>query len=159
MLIKLITFENLIKPLELRLPDYIEKRNGVPLGASHSMRNMLYRSLGAGDFSTFWKYWNPIFSYYLGKYIFKPLKRLLPTEVSLILTFIFCGILHDTVTILVSWKFTLFFTLWFLLMGICVVISNYFKISYSRYHWIFRAFVNILIIGICFILAFKYRIY
>jgi hypothetical protein len=142
----------------LRLPDYIEKRNGVPLGASHSLRNMFYRSLGAGDFSTFWQYWNPIFSFCLGKYIFKPLKKILPQALSLILTFIFCGMLHDAVTILVSWNFTMLFTPWFLLMGLCVVISNYFKIDYSRYHWLSRAFINLLIIGSCFIIAFKYRI-
>lgn len=142
----------------MRLPDYIEKRNGVPLGASHSLRNMFYRSLGAGDFSTFWQYWNPIFSFCLGKYIFKPLKKILPQALSLILTFIFCGMLHDAVTILVSWNFTMLFTPWFLLMGLCVVISNYFKIDYSRYHWLSRAFINLLIIGSCFIIAFKYRI-
>ena len=141
----------------MRLADYIKKRNGVPLGASHSLRNMFYRSLGAGDFSTFWQYWNPIFSYYLGKYIFKPLKRFLPSAPSLILTFIFCGMLHDAVTILVSWHFTMLFTPWFLLMGICVVINNYFKIDYSRYHWLSRAFINVLIISSCFIIAFKYR--
>ena len=59
-------------PVEVKLvlSDYIKKRNGVPLGASNSLRNMLYRSLGAGKFSVFWRYWNPIWSYYLGKYIF-----------------------------------------------------------------------------------------
>jgi len=119
---------------------------------------MLFRSLGAGDFSTFWKYWNPIFSYSLGKYIFKPLKIILPSTPSLILTFIFCGMLHDAVSMLVSWSFILLFTPWFLLMGLCVSISNFIKLDYSKYHWIARAFINVLIIGACFVLAYQIRI-
>jgi len=32
------------------------------------------------------------------KYIYKPLKRILPVTVALLFTFIFCGLLHDAVT-------------------------------------------------------------
>ena len=139
----------------MKLTDYIKKRNGVPLGAKYSLRNMLYRSLGAGSFQSFWKYWNPIISYYLGKNVFKPLKKFLPTSLSLILTFVICGMLHDTVTILVGWNFTLFFTIWFLLMGLCVVISNYIHLNYSKYSWLNRAAINLLIIGGCLLIAYQ----
>lgn len=37
----------------LSLSQYVKKRNGVPLGASHSMRNMLSRSFGAKSFPIF----------------------------------------------------------------------------------------------------------
>lgn len=141
----------------MRLTDYIKKRNGVPLGAKYSLRNMLFRSLGAGDFATFWKYWNPIFSYSLGKYIFKPLKIFFPSALSLILTFVFCGMLHDAVSILIRWNFTFLFTPWFLIMGLCVVISDFIKLDYSKYSWINRALINISIIGSCFILAYQIR--
>ena len=142
----------------MRLSDYIKKRNGVPLGANNSLRNMMIRSLGAGNFSTFWKYWNPIWSYYLGKYVFKPLKIILPPALSLILTFVFCGFLHDVVIMIIRWNFTLLFTPWFLIMGLWVVISEFIKIDYSKYAWINRAFINILIIGSSFILAYQLRI-
>lgn len=142
----------------MNLSDYIKRRNGVPLGASNSLRNMLYRSLGAGTFSIFWRYWNPIWSYYLGKFIFKPLKIILPTSLSLILTFVVCGFLHDAVIMLLKWKFTLLLTPWFLFMGLCVVFSEFIKLDYSRYQWIIRAFINIAIIGICLFLAIKLRI-
>jgi len=142
----------------MRLSDYVKKRNGVPLGANTSLRNMMIRSLGAGNFSTFWKYWNPIWSYYLGKYVFKPLKIILPPALSLILTFVFCGFLHDVVIMMIRWNFSLLFTPWFLIMGLWVVISELIKIDYSKYAWINRAFINIVIIGSSFILAYQIRI-
>ena len=142
----------------MNLSDYIKKRNGVPLGANNSLRNMIFRSLGAGKFSTFWKYWNPIWSFYLGKFVFKPIKTILPPSLSLILTFGFCGLLHDAVIMLIRWKFTLLFTPWFLIMGLWVIISNFTKLDYSMYRWINRAIINILIIGSCFILAYQIRI-
>jgi len=142
----------------MNLSDYIKKRNGVPLGASNSLRNMLYRSLGAGKFSIFWRYWNPIWSYYLGKYIFKPLKMFLPPALSLILTFVFCGFIHDVAIMLFKWNFQLLLTPWFLIMGLCVVISDFIKLDYSKHAWIIRACINVLIIGCCLILAYQIRV-
>ena len=31
----------------MKLSEYVLKRNGVPMGASNSLKNMLYRSFGA----------------------------------------------------------------------------------------------------------------
>ena len=142
----------------MNLSDYVKKRNGVPLGASNSLRNMMIRSLGAGKFSIFWVYWNPIWSYYLGKYIFKPLKIIFPPALSLILTFVFCGFLHDLVIMLLRWNFELLLTPWFLLMGFCVVLGDYAKIDYSKLTWVIRASINILIISICLFIAYQVRI-
>lgn len=142
----------------MNLSEYVKKRNGVPMGAKNSLRNMISRSLGAGKFSIFWKYWNPIWSYYLGKYIFKPLKNILPPTLSLILTFGFCGFLHDIVIMLVRWDIALLFTPWFLMMGLWLVISDFIKLNYSKYTWTVRAFINIFMIGICFILAYQMKV-
>ena len=130
----------------------------MPLGASNSFKNMLIRSLGAGQFSIFWKYWNPIWGFYLGKYIFKPLKTVLSPKFALILTFVFCGFLHDLVIIILRRHFELLLTPWFLFMGLCVVLSDYKKINYSKYPWGIRAFINILIILSCLLIAYKVRI-
>lgn len=142
----------------MNLSDYVKKRNGVPLGASNSLRNMMIRSLGAGKFSIFWVYWNPIWSYHLGKYVFKPLKIIFPPALSLILTFAFCGFLHDLVIMLLRWNFELLLTPWFLLMGFCVVLGDYAKIDYSKFTWIIRASINLLIISICLFIAYQVRI-
>ena len=142
----------------MNLSDYVKKRNGVPLGNSNSLRNMLTRSLGAGKFSIFWQYWNPIWGFYLGKYIFKPLKLILPQALSLIITFVICGFIHDLVIMLLKWKFTLLLTPWFLFMGLCVIIGGYAKIDYSKFPWIARAAINILVISSCLLIAYQVKI-
>ena len=142
----------------MNLSDYVKRRNGVPLGNSDSLRNMLCRSLGAGNFSIFWQYWNPIWGFYLGKYIFKPLKLILPQALSLIITFTVCGFIHDLVIMLSKWKFILLLTPWFLFMSLSVILSNYAKINYSKFPWIVRAGINITIILGCLFLAYQIRI-
>lgn len=137
----------------MTLKEYIRKRNGVPLGSPKSLRNNLYRSLGAKNFSTFWNYWNPIFGYYLGKFIFKPLKKIFPSTVSLVLTFVVNGLIHDAVTTVYRGKVSVFFTVWFLLMAIAVLITNSLNHDYSKQVWIVRTLINVSIITICFLLT------
>lgn len=139
--------------MKITLADYIKKRNGVAMGSPKSLRNNLYRSLGAKNFTTFWTYWNPIFGYYLGKYIFKPLKKFLPVGISLLLTFIFCGMVHDTVTTFYRGQLSLFFSVWFLFMGLSVLITKTFKHNFSKQIWVMRAGINLGIIGICGVLT------
>lgn len=136
----------------------MKRRNGVPLGDSSSIRNMLSRSLGAGKFSIFWQFWNPIWGYYLGIFIFKPLKLILPQALSLIITFVVCGFIHDLTIMLLKWKFTLLLTPWFLFIGFCVILGDYAKIDYSKFPWITRATINIGIILCCLFIAYQLRI-
>ena len=130
----------------MTLGEYIKKRNGVPSGHSQSLRNNLSRSLGAKNFSSFWHHWNPIFGYYLGKKIFKPIKRFAPSAIALILTFIFCGLVHDIVSIIFRGKTTFLFSFWFLFMGTCVLLCNYFKQNLAHKNWSTRALTNLFLI-------------
>jgi hypothetical protein len=132
----------------MTLGDYVKKRNGVPIGHPKSLGNNLYRSFGAKNFATFWTFWNPIFGYYLGSKIFKPLKKVLPIGIALILTFIFCGLIHDLVTTLIRGKISLFFTIWFFIMGTTVTISKKLSYDLSNQHWILRVLANVSIITI-----------
>jgi hypothetical protein len=137
----------------MNLSEYVKKKNGVPIGHSNSLRNNLQRSLGAKNFSSFWNFWNPIFGYYLGTKIFKPLKKVFPIWLSVIFTFIFCGLVHDLVTSILRGKISLFFTVWFLVIGFVVAISKQINYDLSHIKWIFRALVNLSIIGICLLLT------
>jgi hypothetical protein len=119
---------------------------------------MLTRALGAGKFSIFWQYWNPIWGYYLGKYIFKPLKAIFPPALALLLTFAVCGFIHDLALMLLKWKFTLLLTPWFIWMGLCVVLSESTKMDYSTLPWIARAAINVLVIASCLLLAYQVKI-
>src|SRR5690606_29446263 len=109
----------------MNLSEYVKKKNGVPIGHSSSLKNNLQRSLGAKNFSSFWNFWNPIFGYYLGKKIFKPIKKWIPAGIAVVLTFVFCGLIHDLVTTIVKREISLLFTVWFLIMGIVVVVSKH----------------------------------
>ena len=137
----------------MNLSEYINRKNGVPLGHPDSLRNNLQKSLGAKNFSAFWNFWNPIFGYYLGTKIFRPLKRIFPSAFSLILTFVFCGFVHDIVTTLIRQKISLFFSVWFLLMAIFVIVSKKINYDFSNQTWFLRAFVNLSLIGTCFFLT------
>ena len=142
------------KKRKLTLADYVRRRNGVPLGGSGSMRNMLYRSLGAGTFAGFWRYWNPLWSYYLGRFIYAPLKRWLPSTISLVITFVVSGALHDAVVSVVTGRTVFILTPWFFLMGVGVAVSQALRIDYSNFAWPIRAFINISFIGVSWALAY-----
>lgn len=137
----------------MNLSDYVSKRNGVPIGHSRSLYNNLSRSLGAKNFAVFWNFWNPIFGYYLGTKVFKPLKKWLPLWFSVVMTFIICGLVHDLVTTAIRGKLSLFFAVWFWLMGMAVVISKQINYDLSAKRWILRTFVNLSIIIFCLILT------
>jgi len=137
----------------ISLSEYVKKRNGVPLGASGSMSNMLKRSLGASSFYLFWQYWNPIWGYYLSRKIMKPLSQLFPIWLAIIMTFVVSGALHDLAITLVKWKLTFFFTPWFFLMSFIVLATKKFDLSYQGHHWLIRASINIALIGVCLVLT------
>ncbi|MFN6971501.1 MAG: hypothetical protein ACK4NN_11585 [Rheinheimera sp.] len=130
----------------LTLSEYVKKRNGVALGASHSMRNMLSRSLGAMSFAVFWHYWNPIWGYYLSCYVMRPLRSFLPLSLATLITFMVSGALHDLAVSLVKWHAVIFFTPWFGVMGLVVIGSSKIGISYGHFAWYIRAFINVFII-------------
>ncbi|UNZ00167.1 hypothetical protein MQE36_07435 [Zhouia spongiae] len=129
------------------------KRNGVPIGHPGALRNMLYRSLGAKNFGVFWQYWNPIFGYCLGRYVFRPAKQHLPPGPALVFTFVFCGLLHDLVVLAIRWRPSYFFMIWFMFMAIGVLIARWFKHDLSALPWLLRAVYNLSYIGLTFYTA------
>ncbi len=139
------------------LTDYVKARNGVPLGGRGSMSNMLYRSFGAASFAGFWRYWNPIFGYYLHKYIFLPLRHVMPRWIALVLTFLFCGALHDSVTYIVRGTTALLFTTMFLFFSIGILMSALARFNMSKMSWFIRAIVNFSYVATCITLAFYVR--
>jgi len=137
----------------LTLSEYVKRRNGVPLGASGSLQNMLVRSFGAGTFAKFWQYWNPIWGYALGRYIYAPLNQFLSASASLILTFAISGAIHDLVTMLVRGAPAFFFTPWFFLMGVVVVFGRLLKLDYSTHPFVIRVAINSGLVVACLMLT------
>jgi hypothetical protein len=137
----------------LTLAQYVRRRNGVPLGASGSLRNMLHRSLGAGTFAGFWQYWNPIWGYGLSRYVYSPLVRVMPLTAALIMTFVVSGAIHDLVVSAILGSATFVVTPWFLLLGLGLVFGRAANLDFSGRPWFVRALVNLGYIGLCLALT------
>jgi D-alanyl-lipoteichoic acid acyltransferase DltB (MBOAT superfamily) len=138
---------------DLTLLDYVRRRNGVPLGARGALTNMLRRSLGARSFAGFWQYWNPIFGYCLGRYVYKPLKTILPAPASLVLTFVACGFVHDLVIMALRQDVAFVFTPWFFYLGIGVVLGKLMNMDLSRFSFGYKAVIHLSYLGACLVLA------
>ena len=141
----------------LTMGQYIRRRNGVPAGAPGGLRNMLGRSLGARSFAVFWQYWNPVFGYTLGRYVFAPLKRALPPAIALVITFVVCGVVHDLVTTVVRGSLAFLFTPWFFFLGLGVVVGRLTRMDLGRFPWSVRATANLAYVPTCLGLALLLR--
>ena len=137
----------------LTLADYVRRRNGVPLGARGALVNMLRRSFGARSFAGFWQYWNPIFGYCLGRYVFAPLKTILPSFIALVITFVVCGFIHDLVIMAIRKELALVFTPWFFFLGSGVVLGNQLNMDLARFPFGIRAVIHFLYLAVSFLLA------
>tara|TARA_B110000902_G_scaffold169684_1_gene193265 strand:+ start:471 stop:896 length:426 start_codon:yes stop_codon:yes gene_type:complete len=137
----------------MTLSEYVLKRNGIPLGAKGSLLKNLQNSFGAENNVLFWKCWNPIWGFYLSKYIYLPLNRYLPKLISSIVTFGTSGALHDLAMGLLGLGWQNFLTIWFVMMGVFMNISKSLDISYNSFGFFIRAVINISSIASCFFLA------
>ena len=124
------------------LREYVERRLGR--GATTQLRNVVLRPLGASSFSEFWRYWNPVYGYFLSYYAYRPLRRVFPRPLAVLLTFVGCGfLLHD----LVGWAWSgqasfPEMTAIFALFGIGVVLSDALRVDLARYPFAVRALAN-----------------
>lgn len=140
---------------KVALREFVKRRNGVPLGSTGSLTNMLKRSFGANAFDKFWLFWNPIWAYYLSRYIMRPTSNILPLPLAVVVTFVVSGALHDLAVLLLTGDNILICTPWFFVMGIAVVLSKSFKIELSKYSFITRATANTSFIVFSYLLSQK----
>lgn len=132
---------------------FVKLRTGLPIGAKGSLQASLVKAFGARSPAGFWQYWNPIFGFYLGRYIFTPVKRFCPPAIALLTTFIACGALHDFVTFLVRGYTHFLFTAWFFWLGVGVLLAHTAKLSFSRFGFWVRASCHAATILSCLALA------
>jgi hypothetical protein len=113
---------------------------------------MLSRSFGASTFTAFWQYWNPIWGYGLGKYVYAPLQKILPSWTALLITFVVSGALHDIVVMALRQSIAFTITIWFLFLGIGVVASEALGVEFSKQPKMIRVAINLTYLLTCFIL-------
>ena len=114
---------------------------------------MLRRSFGAGTLGGFWRHWNPIWSYGLGRFVQRPLRRVMPATAAMLLTFGVSGFIHDAVIMGLRGELTLLFTPWFLLIAGVVLASERLGRSFAGLRMEVRAGIHIVILGSTFAIS------
>jgi len=86
----------------------------------------------------FWWYWNPGYGYFSLFYCYKPLRNILPHWISLIITFLICGFLHDILYIIpmtiadgIGFIFP-FISVWFLVIATGILITEFLQIDFRK---------------------------
>ena len=133
----------------MTLSEYVLKRNGVPLGAKGSLPNNLKNALGAGNNADFWKHWNPIWGYYLAKFIYLPLGLHVPKWLATLASFAVSGALHDFTVGLLGIAWQSLFTCWFLVMGFFLIVSRGLQFEYGALPFVARAGLNVAAPALC----------
>lgn len=113
------------------LMKYIEFRLGSTPGVQ--LMNFLWRPFSAATLSGFWRYWNPVWSYYLTYFVYRPLRYLFPQWFSILLTFMISGCFHGLLAgILTKNSLPIFgTTLWFAMLGGLVIATDYWHLSFA----------------------------
>lgn len=103
---------------------------------------MLHRSLGVDTFRGFWRCWNPIWGYHLGRYVHASLRKVMPVAGAVVATFIVSGAVHDAAIFTVTGSPTFLFVHGFTVLGLMVVLSKGFGLRYGLEEWMVRAVIN-----------------
>lgn len=121
----------------MTLEEYIQYRTGeteIPL----IVRSMFLKPFVSSSLRLFWNYWNPGYGYFLLFYCYKPIRSITPHWLSLIITFLICGLLHDLIYLLPmimmnggGFVFP-FVTVWFLIISMGILISDFFQIDFRK---------------------------
>lgn len=88
------------------------------------LRLMVSRAFGSSSYADFWRFWNPVYHYFLLFWVYQPLRRWrVPRSVAVVTTFAFCGFaFHDLFHI---WFTGIpFVTLWFTLLAVLLLIGE-----------------------------------
>lgn len=132
-----------VKKDVLNVRVFVLRRLGNPTGPWSAVQEMFRLSFGAKSFADFWRYWNPVHHYYLTMYVYKPVRKVMPRSIATIITFIFCGFfLHDIVHI--AFTGIPLITVWFLLLGIGVLLGEFINMDLSTRSSSFRVVVNLI---------------
>jgi len=133
-----------------KLCDYLAFRLGAR-GGRQAWFNFFIKPFGARSFAEFWRLWNPVYSYFLLYFVYRPLARVLPRQVATVLTFVSCGLfLHD----IPAWWFARRIlppgaTIAFLFFALVVVVSDALHMNLSAWPVWARATANLAYLGGC----------
>jgi hypothetical protein len=107
-------------PVGLPFQVYVERRLGTGSPWTQTWR-VLVRPFLAPSLSDFWSLWNPVWSWHLQRWCYRPLRRRMPRATAALLTFIASGLAHNLLAWAVSGRFSPLTTVFFGVLGIVVL--------------------------------------
>lgn len=87
----------------------------------------------------------------MGRFVYSPLKRVLPRVLAVIMTFAISGAVHDLATMAVRRSPAFLFTPWFFLLGVGVVLGRLIRLDYSDRPWMVRVAINLTYLVVCLV--------
>jgi hypothetical protein len=131
----------------MTLEEYTQYRTGS-IKVSSIIRNMLLKPFVSSSFRSFWKYWNPSWGYFLLFYCYKPVRAVFPDWVSLTITFLVSGLVHDMIyvvpMVMNNGEFVFpFITLWFLIIAFGILLTELLHIDFRKIKTTFRPILHL----------------
>jgi hypothetical protein len=140
--------------------EFVRRRLG-PGNDLERLKRMFRRSFGAGSFGGFWRYWNPVYSYYLDVFTYRPLCKVFPRPLAVVATFACSGfLLHDLpfwwgIAALRTRSIPVpFVALWFALMAVLALVEARLGLQHAALPFRARVAINALHIGAAGAVAF-----
>ncbi len=120
--------------------------------------NFLAKPFGAPTFTEFWQYWNPVWSYYLRFYCYRPLRKFFSRAPAALATFLVCGLAHDLPIGALAYfstgrppLFTL--TVFFALIGALMLFTEKIRFQFAFVPVGFRWVIHVAVLALFFQLA------
>jgi len=139
----------------MTLKEYATKKFNNRNSLSGCLNYMIKSSFFSKTFREFWTNWNPLWSYFLIFYSYKPMRKVISKAPALILTFVVSGFLHDLFVMLLLQKIYFLFSLIFLLIGIFTLTEQILKINLKGISKYLRPLYHCGIIIICTFIGLK----
>ncbi|MFK8010872.1 MAG: MBOAT family O-acyltransferase [Marinicellaceae bacterium] len=143
----------------MKLKKYLTYKFGNYTGSLDGILYMLKQSFMAATFRGFWQNWNPLWSFYLIFYVYKPINKLLSKNLSILLTFLISGFLHDCVAMLLMHQYSYKMTLFFFLLAIFVLIEKVLNFNIAKVPKLLRPIYHLTLIALCLFPIFAENIY
>ena len=128
------------------------RRMGNPTGPWDGLRSMFALSFGAKSFAGFWRYWNPVYHYFLSYWVYRPVRAVAPRPIAVLVSFAFCAFFFHDLPLLPFTHMPLI-TIWFLFLAAGVIIGQALHMDLSAQPHSLRVMVNLVYIAGLFELA------
>ncbi len=125
---------------------YEQRKLGYRKNPVMGLLYMCRQSFTSDSFAGFWRNWNPLFSYYLLYYCYRPLRKRLPRLLALTGTFALSGAIHDLAATLARAELYYVFTGTFVCFGLWIALEEAVQLTLKQVSPALRVLYHLLLI-------------